>query len=128
MFTLVAQDGATSNRGIAIFTVTITDVNDNYPRFTKEEYQFKVSEDATTSTIVGRVTAIDLDTGFNSIIEYGLQPSPYSKFPPRNVAPSLVVEAFTNIWCGGGVARTSRISIFLQFQLSYNLEKIYNNA
>lgn len=77
MFTLVAEDGETSNRGIAIFTVTITDVNDNYPQFTRNEYHFRVREDAITSVAIGTVEATDLDSGFNSKIEYRLQPSPF---------------------------------------------------
>ena len=45
--------------------VTVTDVNDNAPMFTQNEYTVTVPEDAPLNTLLTRVTATDADLGKN---------------------------------------------------------------
>ncbi|XP_013390955.1 cadherin-related tumor suppressor-like [Lingula anatina] len=53
--------------------VTVTDVNDNPPRFTQSVYSFDIREDALVSSTVARITATDADMGLNGEIAYYLQ-------------------------------------------------------
>ncbi|KAG8437619.1 hypothetical protein GDO86_008364 [Hymenochirus boettgeri] len=52
--------------GTTTVTVTLTDVNDNPPKFTMSQYQFVVSEDIALGDSVGRVKANDRDIGDNA--------------------------------------------------------------
>ena len=58
--TLIASDGGNKTSSVPL-VVKITDVNDERPRFSQQVYYANVSEDASRSTIVRRVTATDLD-------------------------------------------------------------------
>ncbi|MED6240303.1 Cadherin-7 [Ataeniobius toweri] len=51
-------------------TVTLTDVNDNPPRFPHRSYQFTVPESVQVSSIVARIKAVDLDLGPNAEVVY----------------------------------------------------------
>ncbi|OCT82310.1 cadherin-8 [Xenopus laevis] len=52
--------------GTTTVTVTLTDVNDNPPKFAMSQYQFVVPEDIGIGDTVGRVKANDRDTGDNA--------------------------------------------------------------
>ncbi|KAM4721059.1 cadherin-8 [Rhinophrynus dorsalis] len=52
--------------GTTTVTVTLTDVNDNPPKFSMSQYQFVVPEDIALGDAVGRVKANDRDTGDNA--------------------------------------------------------------
>ncbi|OCT84431.1 hypothetical protein XELAEV_18022583mg [Xenopus laevis] len=52
--------------GTTTVTVTLTDVNDNPPKFAMSQYQFVVPEDIVIGDTVGRVKANDRDTGDNA--------------------------------------------------------------
>lgn len=54
----------------ATVTVQVLDVNDNVPVFSSEVYYFTVSEGLSPQGLVGRVTAIDKDSGKNSQLSY----------------------------------------------------------
>lgn len=54
----------------ATVTVQVLDVNDNAPVFSSEMYYFTVSEGSSQQGLVGRVTAIDKDSGKNSQLSY----------------------------------------------------------
>jgi protocadherin-15 len=51
--------------------VTITDINDENPKFLKDEYHFKVDE-GLNKAYVGKVTATDADIGENAVIVYSI--------------------------------------------------------
>ena len=53
--------------------VHVTDVNDNAPRFTAETYMFHVPEEPEVGTVLGRVSAYDLDLGQGGRVRYDLQ-------------------------------------------------------
>ncbi|XP_030065029.1 cadherin-6 [Microcaecilia unicolor] len=56
--------------GTAVVNITLTDVNDNPPRFPQSTYQFKVPEFASPGHLVGKIKANDIDEGVNAEITY----------------------------------------------------------
>ncbi|XP_028448895.1 cadherin-6 isoform X2 [Perca flavescens] len=52
--------------GSTTINITLTDVNDNAPRFTQSIYQFRVPESSVFGTPVGRILATDRDIGRNA--------------------------------------------------------------
>ena len=56
------------------------DVNDNRPKFQKEIYTANLKEDSAVGTRILRVIAEDMDTGYNSQIQYRLLPSSNASF------------------------------------------------
>ncbi|XP_053872694.1 cadherin-9 isoform X2 [Malaclemys terrapin pileata] len=58
--------------GTTTVNITLTDVNDNPPRFPQSTYQFSSPESASLGTPLGRIKANDLDVGENAAIEYSI--------------------------------------------------------
>ncbi|XP_050177744.1 cadherin-20 [Myiozetetes cayanensis] len=58
--------------GTTTVNITLSDVNDNPPRFPQKHYQMSVLESAPVSSTVGRVVAKDLDEGINAEMKYSL--------------------------------------------------------
>ncbi|XP_076991438.1 cadherin-20 isoform X2 [Tamandua tetradactyla] len=56
--------------GTTTVNITLSDVNDNPPRFPQKHYQMSVLESAPISSTVGRVFAKDLDEGINAQMKY----------------------------------------------------------
>ncbi|XP_068998297.1 cadherin-7-like [Embiotoca jacksoni] len=56
--------------GTTSVTVTLTDVNDNPPRFSRKSYQFGIPESVLVSAVVGKIKALDLDVGTNAEMDY----------------------------------------------------------
>ncbi|XP_036732587.2 cadherin-20 [Manis pentadactyla] len=56
--------------GTTTVNITLSDVNDNPPRFPQKHYQMSVLESAPVSSTVGRVFAKDLDEGTNAEMKY----------------------------------------------------------
>ncbi|XP_073534736.1 cadherin-10-like [Phyllobates terribilis] len=56
--------------GTTTVNITLTDVNDNPPRFTQNTYHLSVSESSPTGTAVGRIKAVDADIGRNAEVRY----------------------------------------------------------
>lgn len=52
--------------GSTVVNITLTDVNDNPPRFTQSIYQFRVPESFKAGAPVGRIKATDRDIGRNA--------------------------------------------------------------
>ncbi|KAM7401403.1 hypothetical protein PAMA_005544 [Pampus argenteus] len=52
--------------GSTVVNISLTDVNDNPPRFTQSIYQFRVPESSKSGTAVGRIKATDRDIGKNA--------------------------------------------------------------
>ncbi|XP_043112826.1 protocadherin alpha-6-like [Puntigrus tetrazona] len=68
---LTAIDGGSPPRsGTLNITITILDINDNHPVFSRESYSVTLQENCITGTVVIRVNATDMDEGSNSDIEY----------------------------------------------------------
>ncbi|XP_076771816.1 cadherin-8 isoform X2 [Arvicanthis niloticus] len=58
--------------GTTTLTVTLTDVNDNPPKFAQSLYHFSVPEDVVLGTAIGRVKANDQDIGENAQSAYDI--------------------------------------------------------
>ncbi|CAN9502903.1 unnamed protein product [Ophioblennius macclurei] len=52
--------------GTTVVNISLSDVNDNPPRFTQSIYQFRVPESSKSGTPVGRIQASDRDIGRNA--------------------------------------------------------------
>uniref|UniRef100_A0A1A8QZ99 Cadherin 7, type 2 n=1 Tax=Nothobranchius rachovii TaxID=451742 RepID=A0A1A8QZ99_9TELE len=65
---MVGQMGGLS--GTTSVTVTLTDVNDNPPRFSHKSYQYTVLEVLPVKSVVARIKAADADIGSNAEMDY----------------------------------------------------------
>ncbi|NXH10666.1 CADH7 protein, partial [Bucco capensis] len=65
---MVGQNGGLS--GTTSVTVTLSDVNDNPPRFPRRSYQYNVPESLPVASVVARIKAADADVGPNAEMEY----------------------------------------------------------
>ena len=77
--TVIAEDrGMPINKSSMInVTVVVNDVNDNDPIFTEKSgtIRFSINSTAVIGTILGHLTAIDIDTGPNAIVLYEIDDS-----------------------------------------------------
>ena len=63
-FTIMAMDsGSPALNGTSVVTVTVTEVNTDTPKFTKDFYNLEVGADTDGGEVVLTVTATDRDTG-----------------------------------------------------------------
>uniref|UniRef100_A0A8C5N3E2 Cadherin-12 n=1 Tax=Leptobrachium leishanense TaxID=445787 RepID=A0A8C5N3E2_9ANUR len=60
--------------GTTTVNITLTDVNDNPPRFPKSIFHLKVPESSPVGLPIGRIRAVDPDFGKNAEIEYNIVP------------------------------------------------------
>jgi hypothetical protein len=51
-------------------TIQVLDVNDNAPRCVQQQARFAVNESVAVDSLIGRVQAIDLDSGLNGTVRY----------------------------------------------------------
>ncbi|MGH0146163.1 UNVERIFIED_CONTAM: hypothetical protein FKN15_011566 [Acipenser sinensis] len=58
--------------GTATVNITLTDVNDNPPRFPQGTYQFSTPESTEVGSPVGRIKANDADVGENAEVKYNI--------------------------------------------------------
>uniref|UniRef100_UPI00398F8742 cadherin-18-like n=1 Tax=Pristiophorus japonicus TaxID=55135 RepID=UPI00398F8742 len=58
--------------GSITINITLTDANDNPPRFQQKHYQLYVPESATVGTAVGKIKATDPDIGVNADMRYSI--------------------------------------------------------
>lgn len=68
--------------------IAIEDANDNPPRWPQDPITVRVSERAAIGSTIYNLTAIDLDSGLNGDLRYGL----VAEFPPRD---SFAVDSLT---------------------------------
>uniref|UniRef100_A0A8C1UX41 Cadherin 7b n=1 Tax=Cyprinus carpio TaxID=7962 RepID=A0A8C1UX41_CYPCA len=65
---MVGQMGGLS--GTTSVTVTLTDVNDNPPRFSRKSYQYSVLESVPVPSVVAKLKATDADIDSNAEMDY----------------------------------------------------------
>ncbi|XP_072547580.1 protocadherin Fat 4 [Salminus brasiliensis] len=70
---IAVDSGVAPLTGTGTLLVIVDDVNDNRPRFDKDEFSTFISEDAPPGTIFARLTASDNDVGVNGQIRYSLE-------------------------------------------------------
>ncbi|XP_061569707.1 cadherin-6-like [Cololabis saira] len=56
--------------GTTTVSITLSDVNDNPPRFSKPVYEFRVPESNEPGSVVGVIRALDKDVGENAEMDY----------------------------------------------------------
>ena len=56
----------------AVLNITVTDFNDNQPKFSQNSYKLGVFEDAAVDTYFDQITATDEDVGENAKVINGL--------------------------------------------------------
>ncbi|XP_069074900.1 cadherin-10-like isoform X1 [Pleurodeles waltl] len=56
--------------GTTTVNITLTDVNDNPPRFLQNTYHFSIPESSPVGTTIGRIKAADADIGKNAEVQY----------------------------------------------------------
>ena len=72
-FQVLAKDhGKPSLSATASVFISVTDVNDNAPQFTKPKYTVSIKEDFPVGKVVIEVSAVDDDSGKNKQIQYSL--------------------------------------------------------
>ncbi|XP_078028993.1 cadherin-12-like isoform X2 [Epinephelus lanceolatus] len=74
---LQAKDMGGQLGGLASTTtinITLSDVNDNPPRFTKSIFHLRVPESASVGSAVGQIQAHDLDAGSNAEVDFAIVP------------------------------------------------------
>lgn len=88
--TVVVNDNGTPSASATTHViVNVKDANDNDPVFMRETYEFTVEENARRNTIVGSVSAIDMDLGDNAILKYHLIPDNSSFHVNSNTGKSI---------------------------------------
>ena len=74
-FNVVARDGGSPPlSGTLKVNITISDVNDNSPKFSQSVYYIEVKESVNLSTVILTIRATDLDDGKNGKVFYRLSP------------------------------------------------------
>lgn len=74
--TIVVNDNGTPSASATTHViVNVLDANDNDPVFVRDLYEFTVEENVNRNTVVGIVSASDIDLGINAEIKYNLIPN-----------------------------------------------------
>ncbi|XP_076149400.1 cadherin-12a [Alosa pseudoharengus] len=60
--------------GTTTINITLSDVNDNPPRFIKSIFHLRIPESSPIGSAVGKIVAHDLDDGKNAQVEYSIVP------------------------------------------------------
>lgn len=70
---ITAEDlGFKSKKTTAMLTITLTDINDNAPAFNQSVYEAFIAENTPENTFVYQMTAKDIDSPKNAIIQYSI--------------------------------------------------------
>ncbi|XP_044136925.1 protocadherin gamma-B5-like isoform X20 [Bufo gargarizans] len=81
---LTALDGGQPpNTGTAVIKINVHDVNDNFPKFSKDTFELSLNENVPVGFLVLQLNAVDKDEGLNSQITYSFRDIPefvYSLF------------------------------------------------
>lgn len=78
VLTIEANDGKYTST--CLVNITVHDVNNNAPAFTRESYISSVSENAPVGTTVETVVATDADSGVNAEVKYRIQKGAFDDF------------------------------------------------
>ncbi|XP_069812547.1 protocadherin gamma-B2-like [Dendropsophus ebraccatus] len=85
---LSASDGGTPPKtGTALIKIIIQDVNDNFPKFSKDIYETSISENVPIGFLVLQLTAEDEDEGANAQITYFFRDTPESTYSTFRIDP-----------------------------------------
>ena len=82
--------GQKSLSGSAVIRVTVRDINDNHPKFTRI-ISINITENSPIGTKVVTVETVDKDIGDNAIVSYELAENPGNKFSINSVTGDIEV-------------------------------------
>lgn len=82
--------GKPSQRSFCLVNITIVDLNDNSPVFSKSKYSVSVNENNPVGVQILAVTATDKDQGVNGKIEYSFQNDPGSSKFQVNTSSGVI--------------------------------------
>ncbi|KAM8910673.1 protocadherin gamma-C5-like [Spinachia spinachia] len=88
---LTALDGGNpAMSGISQITVSVLDVNDNFPAFDKNLYKIILSENSAKDTFVTQIAATDADEGSNAEVEFA-----FASRTPDSVLSAFEINSLT---------------------------------
>ncbi|XP_056642220.1 cadherin-87A isoform X2 [Diorhabda sublineata] len=87
--TVMASDGQFTST--ATVNITVLDVNNNIPIFSRQHYLEAVLENVPIGSSVMKVEATDADTGENAVVEYFIQKGSYEDFKIDNTTGVISV-------------------------------------
>ena len=67
---MALNPGSAQMKSVATVNVHVTGINEFYPKFPEEQYQFEVHESTALNSTVGQVFASDKDAGIDGIVYY----------------------------------------------------------
>ncbi|XP_065908820.1 protocadherin Fat 4-like [Dysidea avara] len=106
LLSVEARNPGSSQQDFANVLITITDINDNAPQFVNFTDRFTISELAQSGSVVGLVSAQDVDAGSNAEIRYTLSQT--------TTIPLFAIDRFTG-----------QITVASTAQLDYELQPQY---
>ncbi|XP_052471325.1 cadherin-related family member 2-like [Carassius gibelio] len=71
---IIAEDVSADFTSMASVTININDINDNFPKFEDDVYEFSIDEHCDDGTVVGIITATDEDALDHGKLAYKLMP------------------------------------------------------
>lgn len=92
---LASDKGSPQRENMTIITVTVTDVNDNSPKFSSSIYDISIPlKDAEEGKLLMTLRATDPDTGINSLITYSFSTghSPYLAIDSKTGEVTLTAD------------------------------------
>ncbi|XP_033829792.1 protocadherin gamma-C5-like [Periophthalmus magnuspinnatus] len=108
MLVTALDGGNPAKSGIMKITVTVLDINDNIPLFTKPVYNLTIPENTVSGTVLVKVEATDPDEGANGQVEYA-----FAQHTPESLLSLFDVNPDTG-------------EISLAGQLDYELSAVYD--
>ncbi|KAH8260153.1 hypothetical protein KR026_003918, partial [Drosophila bipectinata] len=69
---LATDNGTPTAHAKARVVIRVLDANDNDPKFLRSKYEFRIEENLRRGSVVGVVSATDLDLGENAAVRYSL--------------------------------------------------------
>lgn len=78
VLTIEGDDG--KHTATTLVNITILDVNNNAPEFSKRNYVEAIQEDVPVGTVIAEVAATDADTGLNAKVHYRIQKGAFDDF------------------------------------------------
>ncbi|KAL4230914.1 Protocadherin [Mactra antiquata] len=90
-FYIIAMDGGDPKKtGTLLINVSITDINDNEPKFDKTNYNVTINEEAKVGDVILKLSVTDKDIGENSDVSFRL-----SEFQDSNNLVYFAINAIT---------------------------------
>ncbi|KAK3606324.1 hypothetical protein CHS0354_041958 [Potamilus streckersoni] len=140
---VIALDGGMPPKtGMLTINITVTDVNDNRPRFSQNSYNVTIDEKVAINSVILRVSATDADEGKNGKVTYSLTLTDtvyMASFIALNAStgevtllkslvfnPTLVYKAYIHAQDSGSPVKSARTSVFIYLRYSNKTAPVIN--